>query len=186
MLNFDFNAKVFENDENTFKTADKYFYTKKSVRFLVKKCMRDTLTTEKAFEDIVGVKNDTPMPLREMTGVILEEMDRVVKVRVHGDVYTDQYVHCMCCGRKLTHPVSRFFGIGPVCGKHYYQHPFNTDEEIAMSLAIIKKEIQDIVWEGYIIKTAIIQETEVEDIPYELPFDIEEYYDKYEKKDKVA
>ena len=67
----------------------------------------------------------------------------------------------MACGKRLTNPVSQYFGIGPECGGHNYVHPFNTDEELKEAVAEYRKKLQETKWVGWIIKSAIVQQEEV-------------------------
>lgn len=41
-------------------------------------------------------------------------------VYLYGRGTTEDHVSCMYCNRKLTHKISRFLGIGPICGGHMY------------------------------------------------------------------
>ena len=122
-------------------------------RITVKKYM-----TEKAsigFDFMAKWNNDNPMPLRVMTGEILEETRGMYKMRLHGDIWAKKISVCMCCGRTLTNPVSQYFGIGPECGGHHYVNPFNSDEELKEAVAEYKAKLQATVWEGWVIKSAI-------------------------------
>ena len=65
----------------------------------------------------------------------------------------------MKCGRPLTNPVSRYFGIGPECGGHNYVNPFESDEELNEAVEQMKTELKNIRWTGWIIKSAIEEET---------------------------
>ena len=99
--------------------------------------------------------NGIPMPMREMQGIVLEETRGMVKMKLHG--VPNEADRCMICGRQLTHPVSRKYGIGPECGGHYHIDPDG------MSLSEIREKVKQISWTGWIIKSAIIEEEEVED-----------------------
>lgn len=94
------------------------------------------------------------MPLRTMQGKILEETRGMVKMELHGvPMQTDV---CMKCGRPLTHPVSVKYGIGPECGGHWYIDPEGETVEQ------IKKKIESITWTGWVIKSAILEEEDIE------------------------
>lgn len=99
--------------------------------------------------------NDIPMPLRIMYGVKLDETKGLVKMRLHGDIKDTITDRCMCCGREITNPVSRYFGIGPVCGNHNYVNPFATEEELHQAVDAYRVKLVNTVWEGWIIKKAI-------------------------------
>lgn len=100
-----------------------------------------------------------PMPFRIMQGRVLKE--------TRGIVYMDciavplKIDVCMRCGRKLTHPVSRLYGIGPECGGHAHINPFNTEEELLSALDKVTEQLAKITWRGWIIKSAIEQYQEV-------------------------
>lgn len=128
------------------------------IRITVKKYM-----TEKSsigFDFMSKWNNDVPMPLRTMTGVVLQETRGMLKMRLHGDIWAEKISVCMCCGRKLTNPVSQYFGIGPECGGHNYVNPFNSDEELKEAVSEYKKKLQSVTWEGWVIKSAITSQEE--------------------------
>ena len=128
------------------------------IRITVKKYMTEKSSV--GFDFMAKWNNDEPMPLRTMTGVVLQETRGMVKMRLHGDIWAQKICTCMCCGRPLTNPVSQYFGIGPECGGHNYINPFNSDEELKEAVAEYKKKLQNITWEGWVIKSAITKEEE--------------------------
>lgn len=103
--------------------------------------------------------NDTPMPFRIMRGRVLKEtrgmlmMDCCV-VPLKTDV-------CMRCGRPLSHPVSRLYGIGPECGGHAHINPFETEQELYNALDEVNAKLNSIKWRGWVIKSAIEECQEV-------------------------
>lgn len=128
-------------------------------RITVKKYMTQKSTPEFMF--MANLNNDNPMPLRIMTGTVVKETRGMVYMKLHGDMYAEKMCTCMKCGKKLTNKVSQYFGIGPECGGHAYTHPFDTDEELEMAVKSYRKELQHITWEGWIIRSAIIEEEEL-------------------------
>lgn len=103
--------------------------------------------------------NNIPMPFRIMKGRVLKETRGMVMVDcVATPLKTDV---CMRCGRTLTHPVSRLYGIGPECGGHAHINPFDTEEELYAALDKVKEQLAEIKWRGWIIKSGIIEATEV-------------------------
>lgn len=91
--------------------------------------------------------NGVPMPL--MTMEVLEKLDEtkgMVKLKLKG--LPRQTNKCLRCNRTLTHPVSVEYGIGPECGQHYHLDVNNKVETN-------RKMIEDITWEGWVIKKAI-------------------------------
>lgn len=128
------------------------------IRITVKKYMTEKSSV--GFDFMAKWNNDEPMPLRTMTGVVLQETRGMVKMRLHGDIWAQRICTCMCCGRPLTNPVSQYFGIGPECGGHNYVNPFNSDAELKEAVAEYRKKLQSITWEGWVIKSAITKEEE--------------------------
>lgn len=108
--------------------------------------------------------NGTPMPMRIMVGKKLQETRGMVKMELWGQI-TDEVTHiCMKCGRALTNPVSKFFGIGPECGGHNYVHPFDTDEELRAAVEEQNEKLKEIKWTGWIIRSAIEEEEVLENV----------------------
>ncbi len=102
--------------------------------------------------------NNVPMPLRVMIGTKEKETRGMVYMKLHGDIYTRIIPVCMKCGKPLTNPVSQYFGVGPECGGHNYVNPFKTEKELMRAVAAYRKKLQAITWEGWIVKSAIIEE----------------------------
>jgi len=118
--------------------------------------------TKKSSADFNFMKqwnNDNPMPLRTMVGEKVKETAGMVYMKLHGDITAKMTYFCMKCGKPITNPVSQFFGMGPECGGHNYVNPFGSDEELKDAVENYRKEyLQKIVWEGWIIKSAITEE----------------------------
>lgn len=133
--------------------------SKKEYRITVKKYM--TQKSEPAFDFMAKWNNDNPMPLRTMTGIIDKETRGMYHMILHGDIWAEKICTCMCCGKKLTNPVSQYFGIGPECGGHHYVNPFDSKEELQEAVSSYKKKLQETVWEGWVIKSAITEKVEV-------------------------
>ena len=131
----------------------------KEVRITVKKYM--TQQSNPGFDFMSKWNNDVPMPFRTMTGVKVKETPGMVYMKLHGDIWAEQIITCMKCGRVLSNPVSRYFGIGPECGGHKYINPFNSDSELKEAVAKYKEQLKNITWEGWIIKSAITECEEV-------------------------
>jgi hypothetical protein len=114
-----------------------------------------------AFDFMKKWNNDVPMPMRIMVGEKVKETRGMVYMKLHADILQEKTVTCMCCGRVLTNPVSQYFGIGPECGNHSYVNPFNSDAELKQAVEEYRKQLQNITWEGWIIKSAIEEEEEI-------------------------
>lgn len=128
-----------------------------TVRISVRAYMTKKATL--SFDFMAKWNKDVPMPFRTMTGTIEKETAGMYYMNLHGEMWTEKLSTCMCCGRQLTNPVSQYFGIGPECGNHNYTNPFNSDEELKQAVAEYKKQLQNVTWEGWVIKKAITDYT---------------------------
>lgn len=125
--------------------------------------------TRKASSDFTFMKdwnNDNPMPLRTMIGTVEKETRGMVYMKLHGDITAEKTQYCLKCGRAITNPVSQYFGMGPECGGHSYVNPFYSNEELYAAVADYRKKLQSMVWEGWIIKSAIVEEEFVDEIKH--------------------
>jgi hypothetical protein len=102
--------------------------------------------------------NGVPVPMRVMVGKKLQETRGMVKMELWGQIAEEETQICMKCGRTLTNPVSRFFGIGPECGGHNYVHPFETDEELRAAVKQQNEKLNEIKWTGWLIRSSIEEE----------------------------
>lgn len=112
--------------------------------------------TEKAspgFDFMAKFNHDNPMPLRTMTGTIEKETRGMVYMKLHGQA--EPVVRCMRCGRQLTNPISQHYGIGPECMSKL---GFVCDIE---DVDTIKKKLLDVTWEGWVIKSSLLQFEEI-------------------------
>lgn len=123
----------------------------------VKAYMTKPATPE--FDFMAKWNNNVPMPMRTMVGTVEKETKGMVYMKLHCEILAERTFTCMCCGRQLTNPVSQFFGVGPECGGHNYTHPFDTDEELRQAVDAYKKYLANITWEGWIIRSSIIEDT---------------------------
>ena len=117
--------------------------------------------TQPSTDDFAFMRNfnkDVPMPLMTMVGTKEKESPKMFYMKLHGDIIAETVDTCMCCGRPLENPVSRYFGMGPICGKHNYVNPFDSQEELKKAVADYKKQLRQITWEGWIPKSAILEE----------------------------
>lgn len=122
-----------------------------------------TKKSSPSFDFMAKWNNDNPMPLRTMIGTIEKETKGMVYMKLHGDIIAEQMHFCMKCGRPITNPVSQFFGMGPECGGHNYVNPFESEEELKSVVESYRRNyLQKITWEGWIIKSAIESQEEVE------------------------
>jgi len=97
-----------------------------------------------------------PMPMRVMVGRILKETKGMYQMELWGQITEETTNICMMCGRPLTNPVSRYFGIGPECGNHGYVNPFESDEALREAVAETNRKLMaEKRWTGWVIKSAI-------------------------------
>ncbi len=130
-----------------------------AVKITVKKYM--TMKASPEFDFMAKWNHDVPMPLRTMIGEKVKETKGMVYMKLHGDIYAEKICTCMKCGRALTNPVSQYFGIGPECGGHNYVNPFDDEEQLKEAVANYRKQLQNVTWEGWVIKSAITEQEEV-------------------------
>ena len=129
------------------------------LRIKVKKYMTQKSTP--SFDFMKKWNDDNPMPLRIMFGEKVKETRGMVYMKLHGDIVGERTMICMKCGKPITNSVSQYFGMGPKCGGHNYVNPFDTDEQLKEAVESYKKQIQNITWEGWVIKSAIEEQEEV-------------------------
>ena len=102
------------------------------------------------FDFMAKWNNNCPMPMRTMVGTVEKETKGMVYMKLHGQGLPT--ITCMRCGRELTNPVSRHYGIGPECIQKLGLCYEVTDVDA------IKEALVDIAWEGWIIKSAITED----------------------------
>lgn len=120
-------------------------------RVTVKKYMTEHASP--SFDFMAKWNNDTPMPLRTMTGTIEKETRGMVYMKLHGQA--EPVVRCMRCGRLLTNPISQHYGIGPECMSKLGLVCEITDVDT------IKKKLVEVTWEGWVIRSSIIEKEEI-------------------------
>jgi hypothetical protein len=127
------------------------FENNKLYRITVKKYM--TQKSNRDFDFMSKWNKDIPMPFVRMTAKVIKQTRGMIYAECFGDI--EETDICMKCGRPLTNPVSRLYGLGPECGQHAYINPFDTEDELREHLEEVKTKIQNIKWTGWIIKSAI-------------------------------
>lgn len=136
--------------------------TVQSVEYMitVKKYM--TKPSSPSFDFMEKWNNNIPMPLMRMMGTVEKETRGMVYMKLRGDFIGDTSSVCLRCGKEINNPVSKYFGMGPICGSHNYVNPFDTEEELRQAIDRYRREyLQKITWEGWIIKSAITSRVEV-------------------------
>ena len=113
----------------------------------VKQYMTRKATPE--FDFMAKFNNNNPMPMRIMQGTVEKETKGMVYMKLHG--LCKPTITCYCCGKELTNPVSRHYGVGPIClSKLGIVRDIEDVENI-------KEELVNITWEGWIIKSSILK-----------------------------
>lgn len=109
-----------------------------------------------SFDFMAKWNNDVPMPLMTMIGTIEKETPNMYYMNLKADTSFTTVDRCMNCGKVITNPVSKYFGMGPECGRHNYVNPFNSDDELKKAVNDYKQEVlSKITWSGWVIKSAI-------------------------------
>ena len=122
-------------------------------RITVKAYMTRPTEAGSSFDFMQKWNNNKPMPLRTMQGTVEKETRGMYYMHLHGQGLEE--VCCLRCGRRLTHPVSRHYGIGPECmSKIGIVADINAVDDI-------KEQLTNIEWSGWVIKSSIISDEEV-------------------------
>ena len=116
-------------------------------------------TTDDSFDFMRHWNKNVPMPFRVMRGRVLSETRGMVYMELRACALKTDY--CMKCGRPLTHPVSRLYGLGPECGEHYHINPFETKEQLEEAIERIDETLGAIRWSGWIAKSGVEYASEV-------------------------
>lgn len=132
----------------------------KIYRIKVRQYMTRPSTPQFDFQD--KWNNGIPMPMRIMVGRKLKETKGMVQMELWGEITEDVATYCMRCGRTLTNPVSKYFGIGPECGNHGYNNPFDDEEELKRAVKEVDKQLREIKWTGWVIKSSLEEEIYLE------------------------
>lgn len=129
----------------------------KEYELTVKKYM--TEKSSPTFDFMQKWNNDIPMPLVTMVGKMEKETRGMVYMSLHGQA--KETCNCLACGRKLTNPISKLYGLGPECGGHWYINPFDSQEEFEQVKTEIENKMVNIKWSGWVIKSAIKEWKEI-------------------------
>lgn len=117
-------------------------------RITVKKYM--TQPASVGFDFMKKWNDNKPMPMRTMQGTVEKETRGMVYMNLHG--FGQKTITCACCGKELTNPVSRHYGIGPIClGKLGIVSAIDDVENI-------KEQLEKIKWSGWIIRSSIVSQ----------------------------
>lgn len=129
---------------------------RKLYKIKVKKYMTEPSTPTFDFQD--KWNNGNPMPLCIMKGEIIKETRGMYYMNLHGEA--EKTSRCIVCGKTLKNPISKLYGIGPECSENIGLIRIESEEEAKEKLNHIVKQIEDITWEGWVIKSAILSKEE--------------------------
>lgn len=99
-----------------------------------------------------SLNNGNPIPMVIMFGRIVRETDKSYLIDVYGKPEPTE--KCLHCGRKLTNKVSMYYGLGPICGQHYYITNV-TEATLRDNFDSIRKLMANIKWRGWIPKNSV-------------------------------
>lgn len=116
-------------------------------------------TTNDSFDFMRHWNKNIPMPMRVMRGRVLSETRGMLYMELRACPLKTDY--CMRCGKPLSHPVSKLYGLGPECGGHYHINPFNTEEELQEAIKEVRQKLNNVTWTGWIAKSGVEYATEV-------------------------
>jgi len=130
----------------------------KSYKITVKKYMTEPATSTFDFQD--KWNNGKPMPLCIMQGEVIKETRGMYYMNLQGKA--EPTSKCLVCGKNLTNPVSKLYGVGPECSDKIGLIRIESEEEVKEKLKDIMEQIDDITWKGWVIKSAIKEWEEIE------------------------
>ena len=129
----------------------------KSYKITVKKYMTEPATSTFDFQD--KWNNGKPMPLCIMQGEVIKETRGMYYMNLQGKA--EPTSKCLVCGKTLTNPISKLYGIGPECSEKVGLIRIESEEEAKEKLKHIMKQIDDISWTGWVIKSSIKEWEEI-------------------------
>ena len=129
----------------------------KSYKITVKKYMTGPATSTFDFQD--KWNSGVPMPLCIMQGEIIKETRGMYYMHLQGKAEPTSW--CLVCGKTLTNPISKLYGIGPECCENVGLIRIESEEEAKEKLKDIMEQIDDISWTGWVIKSAIKEWEEI-------------------------
>lgn len=130
----------------------------KSYKITVKKYMTQPATSNFDFQD--KWNNGNPMPLCIMQGEVIKETRGMYYMSLKGKAESTS--KCLVCGKKITNPISKIYGIGPDCSEKVGLIRIESEEEAKEKLKHIMEQIDDISWTGWVIKSAIKEWKEIQ------------------------
>ena len=123
----------------------------KNYKITVKQYMTEKSTRN--FDFMLKWNNDIPMPLCIMQGELVKETRGMYYMKLKGNA--EPSCRCFVCGRTLSNPASKLYGIGPECSEKIGLIRIDTEDEAREKWNEISAHLQDISWEGWVIKSAV-------------------------------
>lgn len=129
----------------------------KSYKITVKKYMTEPATANFDFQN--KWNNGKPMPLCIMQGEVIRETRGMYYMELQGKA--EPTSKCLVCGKTLTNPISKLYGIGPECSEKVGVIRVESEEEAREKWNELVQQIGNIKWEGWVIKSAIKEWREI-------------------------
>lgn len=129
----------------------------KSYKITVKKYMTEPATANFDFQD--KWNNGKPMPLCIMQGEVIKETRGMYYMNLQGKA--EPTSKCLVCGKTLINPISKLYGIGPECSEKVGLIRIESEEEAREKWNELVKQIGNIKWTGWVIKSAIKEWEEI-------------------------
>ena len=123
----------------------------KSYKITVKKYMTEPATANFDFQD--KWNNGKPMPLCIMQGEVIKETRGMYYMNLRGKA--EPTSKCLACGKSLTNPISKLYGIGSESSVKVRLIRIESEEEAIEKLIHIMEQIDDISWSGWVIRSSI-------------------------------
>ena len=123
----------------------------KSYKITVKKYMTEPATANFDFQD--KWNDGKPMPLCIMQGEVIKETRGMYYMNLQGKA--ESISRCLVCGKPLTNPISKLYGIGPECSEKVGLIRIESEEEAREKWNELVQQIGNIKWTGWVIKSAI-------------------------------
>lgn len=123
----------------------------KTYKITVKKYMTEPATANFDFQD--KWNNGKPMPLCIMQGEVIKETRGMYYMTLQGKA--EPTSKCLVCGKPLTNPVSKLYGIGPECSEKVGIIRVESEEEAREKWNELVQQIGNIKWTGWVIRSSI-------------------------------
>lgn len=153
-----FKASQKEQSEQPIHISGHFMHKGREYIVRVKKWMTQK-TVDDSFDFMRHWNSNIPMPFRVMRGRVLSETRGMLYMELRACALKTDF--CMRCGKPLSHPVSKLYGLGPECGQHYHINPFSTEEELQDAIKEVRQKLNNITWTGWVAKSGVEYATEV-------------------------